>query len=158
MFAWKEPVTKRAGVALALSGGGFRATLFHLGALRRLDELGVLDKLDAISSVSGGSIASACLADWMTANPNPASRKFQDLVDKVHAVTSFDLRRRVLLERIAHPFTGLAELVAKELAGRVTSTPLSQLPTKPQFLFCATDMAFGVNWVYTRDTAGDWQA
>ena len=50
------------GIALALSGGGFRATLFHCGALCRLDELGVLSRLDRISSVSGGSITAGVLA------------------------------------------------------------------------------------------------
>jgi NTE family protein len=55
-----EPREK--GVGLALSGGGFRATLFHLGALWRLNELGWLPKLDRISSVSGGSITSGLLA------------------------------------------------------------------------------------------------
>lgn len=50
------------GVGLALSGGGFRATLFHCGALWRLNELGYLPKLSRISSVSGGSITSGLLA------------------------------------------------------------------------------------------------
>src|SRR5712692_2854580 len=49
-------------IALALSGGGFRATLFHCGALWRLNELGYLPKLDRISSVSGGSITTGLLA------------------------------------------------------------------------------------------------
>jgi len=44
---------------LALSGGGFRATLFHLGVLRRLHELGLHENIDYISSVSGGSIVAA---------------------------------------------------------------------------------------------------
>src|SRR5215813_5016514 len=50
-----------AGVALCLSGGGYRAMLFHLGALWRLNELGQLSKLDRVSSVSGGSIVAAAL-------------------------------------------------------------------------------------------------
>src|SRR5882762_1103626 len=49
-------------IGLALSGGGFRATLFHLGAIRRLHELGVLSKLTTVSSVSGGSILNGFLA------------------------------------------------------------------------------------------------
>ena len=49
------------GQALCLSGGGYRAAIFHLGALLRLHELGVLRGLDLVSSVSGGSIASAWL-------------------------------------------------------------------------------------------------
>src|SRR5262249_34948017 len=35
---------------------------------------------------------------------------------------------------------------------------LGQLPDRPYFIFCATDMAFGVNWVFERDQAGDYQA
>lgn len=50
------------GIGLALSGGGFRATLFHCGALWRLNELGFLARLDRILSVSGGSIAAGRLA------------------------------------------------------------------------------------------------
>lgn len=46
----------RSGIGICLSGGGFRASLFHLGAVRRLHELGVLQKARWISSVSGGSI------------------------------------------------------------------------------------------------------
>src|SRR5437588_165356 len=49
------------GVALCLSGGGYRAMLFHLGALWRLNEFGYLKKLARISSVSGGSITAAML-------------------------------------------------------------------------------------------------
>jgi len=44
---------------LALSGGGFRSSLFHVGVLARLAELDLLRKVDVISSVSGGSIIAA---------------------------------------------------------------------------------------------------
>ena len=46
-------------IGLALSGGGFRASLFHLGVIRRLEELGIMRKIDTISAVSGGSIIAA---------------------------------------------------------------------------------------------------
>lgn len=46
-------------LGLALSGGGFRSALFHLGVLARLAELDLLRKIDVISSVSGGSIIAA---------------------------------------------------------------------------------------------------
>ncbi|MFC1880895.1 patatin-like phospholipase family protein [Thermodesulfobacteriota bacterium] len=46
-------------LGLALSGGGFRSTAFHLGVLKRLHELGILDKVDVFSTVSGGSIVGA---------------------------------------------------------------------------------------------------
>jgi hypothetical protein len=46
-------------VGLALSGGGFRASLFHIGVLARLAELDVLRRVEVLSCVSGGSIIGA---------------------------------------------------------------------------------------------------
>jgi predicted acylesterase/phospholipase RssA len=46
-------------VGLALSGGGFRASLFHIGVLARLAELDVLRHVEVLSCVSGGSIIGA---------------------------------------------------------------------------------------------------
>jgi predicted acylesterase/phospholipase RssA len=46
-------------VGLSLSGGGFRASLFHIGVLARLAELDMLKHVEAISCVSGGSIVGA---------------------------------------------------------------------------------------------------
>lgn len=47
---------------MALSGGGYRAAAYHIGTLRALHKLGILDKVDVISSVSGGSITAAYYA------------------------------------------------------------------------------------------------
>ena len=55
----------RQGLALCMSGGGDRAALFHLGALRRMNELGILSRIDTFTSVSGGSIMAAQLATFM---------------------------------------------------------------------------------------------
>jgi len=49
------------GVGLCLSGGGHRAMLFHLGALRRLNEAGQLAAVTRVASVSGGSIIAGLL-------------------------------------------------------------------------------------------------
>lgn len=49
-------------IGLALSGGGYRAAAFHLGTLRKLNNLGILDKVDVLSTVSGGSIVGAYYA------------------------------------------------------------------------------------------------
>src|SRR5713226_2932765 len=53
-----DPTT---GIGLCLSGGGYRAMLFHLGALWRLNQFGLLRGLVRISSVSGGSITAGML-------------------------------------------------------------------------------------------------
>ena len=49
------------GTAMAVSGGGFRATLFHLGSFWRLNELGYLSQLKRICSVSGGSLTNGLI-------------------------------------------------------------------------------------------------
>lgn len=49
----------RGKVGLALSGGGFRASLYHLGVLARLAEMDVLRSVEVLSTVSGGSIVGA---------------------------------------------------------------------------------------------------
>jgi NTE family protein len=59
--AHDDPRAPQDGIALCLSGGGYRAMLFHLGALWRLNEIGYLPKLARISSVSGGSITAGLL-------------------------------------------------------------------------------------------------
>lgn len=46
-------------IGLALSGGGSRAIAFHLGCLRALRQLGLLDRLVVLSTVSGGSVIGA---------------------------------------------------------------------------------------------------
>lgn len=51
--------SRRGKVGLALSGGGFRAALFHLGVMARLAECGVLRSVETLSTVSGGSILGA---------------------------------------------------------------------------------------------------
>src|SRR6266542_3467144 len=151
------------GMCLALSGGGFRATLFHLGGLRRLNELGLLGSFQSISSVSGGSVMALCLADaMMSASPvtgKPLSN-FEDLAGTVHELTSYNLRRTILLKKLLpwNWIDSLPELVAAELSDRVTSKSLADLPDTPRFIFCATDLAFGVDWVYEKKRAGNYQA
>lgn len=52
-------------LGLALSGGGYRASAFHLGTLNKLHELQILSQVDVMSTISGGSITGAawCLSD-----------------------------------------------------------------------------------------------
>lgn len=49
-------------IALAFSGGGFRAASFSLGVLSYLDEITLIDKVTFISSASGGTITNALYA------------------------------------------------------------------------------------------------
>jgi NTE family protein len=63
-----DPRAPSAGIALCLSGGGYRAMLFHLSALKRLNEIAYLPKLRRVSSVSGGSITAGVLARTTSAS------------------------------------------------------------------------------------------
>src|SRR5258708_33856957 len=102
------PKAKRKGIGLCLSGGGFRATLFHLGALRRLNELGVLSRSDfrTVASVSGGSIVSAQLADAFThpvltpGQPIPREGWDPDVQAPLRAFTTKDVRTGPFLRRL----------------------------------------------------------
>jgi predicted acylesterase/phospholipase RssA len=64
-FSLERPRSDHARLGIALSGGGSRAAAFHRGTIRGLEEIGLLDQLDVISSVSGGSVFAAA---WMAAN------------------------------------------------------------------------------------------
>jgi len=73
-------------IGLALSGGGYRATLFCLGTLWRFNDAGLLSRLDTITSVSGGAIAAGFLAykwDELVFEPNQAGLVASNFSDKV---------------------------------------------------------------------------
>ena len=53
---------RRPNFGLALSGGGSRAIAFHLGCLRALNDLGILEEVGVLSAVSGGSVLAAMYA------------------------------------------------------------------------------------------------
>src|SRR5260370_3984551 len=93
------PETTKSGLALCLSGGGFRAALFHLGSLRRLNQVGLLSTATTITSVSGGSITSALLAKWW---PNFTAKdsvfeNFPAFEQSLRAFCSHDFRSGPLL-------------------------------------------------------------
>ena len=74
-------------IGLALSGGGFRATLFHLGVIRRLRAEGLLATINYIASVSGGSVAATHLwANWE--RHNSSIEDFDKAAQEVVALTS----------------------------------------------------------------------
>ena len=75
---------KPRNVGLALSGGGSRAIAFHLGCLRALHDLDLLDRLQVISSVSGGSLISAMYAYSDDSFPKFEARALQLLDQGLH--------------------------------------------------------------------------
>src|SRR5258708_2399706 len=153
-------------LALCLSGGGFRAALFHLGAVRRLNEVGCLSQVDTISSVSGGSILAAHLATYVRPWPAPGSA-FLDWQENVEApffrFVKTNIRTWPLLKRFLLPWNwfrfdtqtrALEAMYQKKLTGLM----LPDLPDQPRFIFCATDMQFGISWVFEKRRVGSYQA
>ena len=140
---------QRAGVALCLSGGGFRAALFHLGALRRLNECGLLGWLDRIVSVSGGSITAAHLARRVSPWPE-LGKVFPDWEAKVaaplRAFCRIDIRTPAVWQGLKHPIRtwragGVPSSVLQEAVHRfIHDGPLTDLPNRPQFVIQATDV------------------
>lgn len=156
--------------ALCLSGGGFRASLFHLGALRRLNEMGILSRIDAFSSVSGGSITSAVLATrWDQLNQSESEgvfTAFDSLVAQpIYDFCQQDLRTDVLLWqrldpgnwwRLLHTRHTVTDRLATAYAEDLgLNRPLSTLPAAPQFIFCAANLANGVSWEFRSRKMGD---
>jgi NTE family protein len=154
------------GLALCLSGGGFRAVLFHLGALRRLNELGVLAKVDTISATSGGSILAAHLATLIAKDPTKAAsftpEAWDELVEApLRALAREDLhagfRTLQLLARNLFRPHARVEALAKRYEELLTTLKLRDLPPTPRFVFCATDFLRSVPWLFERDRMGDRQ-
>lgn len=157
----------RTGVALCLSGGGFRAALFHLGVVRRLNELGVLAQVDAISAVSGGSITANLLADprltWPPPrNPGrPVVQGFEEYVAApLRSLSSRNIRTPALLSKVK-PWNWFGSDVAiralaDEFASAVGwwSRPLRDNDIAgPAIITGATEVAYGVDWMFSDPTA-----
>jgi NTE family protein len=157
--------TGRQGIALCLSGGGFRAALFHLGALRRLFEVGAFNKLRTISSVSGGSILAGHIANVLIERREQGVPGIQDWEQDVAAgfrrIAGRDLRTGPMLAHLlwnwALPGFRVRHL-QRRYRRRVTARMLGELPEQPAFVFCATDLVYGVNWEFQRDRVGDYLA
>ena len=149
------------GVALALSGGGYRAMLFHAGALMRFNELGLLSKTARISSVSGGSITAGVLAHrWSSLGASDANGvypNFKQLI--VDPLFAFSKQNIDLIDAIwgRLPFRSPANEVARSydkfLFGGAT---LQSLPDTPRFVFCASNLQTGVLWRFSKPYAGDY--
>jgi NTE family protein len=149
---------------LALSGGGIRATLFHLGAIWRINQLGKLRDLGRISSVSGGSIAAALLAvAW-------PKLEFDDLGRATNLAETF-AKPVMLLARMPldapivalgivpgiEPGTVLADVLDRYFFKGRTLQDLPADGEGPLFVFNATDLTSGTDWRFCRPYMGSYR-
>lgn len=165
----KEPVeylksdTSRAnpGIALSLSGGGYRAMLFHVGSIWRLYETGLLGRVDRFSSVSGGSITAALLGlGWKKIQPSAGydrQRIQKNLVGPIRGLADETIDAWAIVGGILLPGT-ISEKIQgayrKHLYGDAT---LQDLPDQPRFVMNATNVQSGALWRFSKPYMRDYR-
>lgn len=152
-------------LGLALSGGGYRATLFSLGSLWRLNDAGLLGKLDRISSVSGGSILMGILAHrWRALQfDNGRASNFSQVVAKpVMAFCGKTIDIGVGVAGLLVPFKSAGDFLVdryeKDLFGdaMLKDLPVADGSGNPKFIFYATNMQTGRSFRFRQDMLADY--
>lgn len=151
-----------AGIALCLSGGGFRAMLFHVGVLWRLNEFGYLPKLQRISSVSGGSITAGVMAvNWKTLDFDGQGRagNFKSRVaDPIGSLAEHTLDAKAIFTGILTPGSVSDKLVAAYDKYLFKGKTLQDLPDDPpRFVINATNVQSGALWRFMKPYMRDWR-
>lgn len=142
---------------LALSGGGFRATLYHLGLIRFLRDADLLSKVSHITSVSGGSIMAAHLVlNWKRYTGN--EEEFDEAAGELLAFIQLDIRNRILRRfPLSIPVAWMRRLIGKSnrkltRAGLLEShyknhlygdVSLFELPEGPKLHMLSTNLSEG---------------
>ncbi|HXE74626.1 MAG TPA: patatin-like phospholipase family protein [Candidatus Xenobia bacterium] len=149
------------GIGLALSGGGYRAALFHLGALWRLNQLGLLSALDRISSVSGGSITAGCLAvRWgeLQFSGGVASNFESAIVGPLRDFCTRTIDVPAALLGLLLPWKGAGHFIERSYRNHLLGdATLQSLPDRPRFVFNSTNFATAVSFRFSKPYAGDYR-
>jgi predicted acylesterase/phospholipase RssA len=142
---------------LALSGGGFRASFYHMGLIRFLHDAGILPRVTHITSVSGGSVFAAHLVlnwDRYNGSPNDFDAAAADFLSFAH----IDVRNRIMRRfPLALPLYWPARLLGRSTRQLTRTglleyhyerylygdTSLFELPEKPQLHILATNLSEG---------------
>jgi NTE family protein len=157
-----QPAVPQDGRALCLSGGGYRAMLFHLGALWRLQELGYLSDLRRVSSVSGGSIVAAQLAlAWPLLGSAERAAVFQSrVVAPIRHLAGISIDWRAIVDGLLLPGS-ISERIARyyraHLYGHATLQELPADADGPRFVINASNMQSGALWRFMRPYMRDWR-
>jgi NTE family protein len=147
-------------IGLSLSGGGFRATVFHLGVLARLAQEGHLEDVAELSTVSGGSLCAGLVyacndLRW----PSSAELLEKVLPRARELLTTQDLQFALIGGVVRLPlrlFHTRADDLSRLLQKRWGVTArLSDLPAHPRWLINATCYETGRNWRFERSRMGD---
>ncbi|HLF23732.1 MAG TPA: patatin-like phospholipase family protein, partial [Burkholderiales bacterium] len=148
------------GTALCLSGGGYRAMIFHAGVVWRLHETGVLKTLKRISSVSGGSITAGVLAlKWAKLTGAAVNRAAfeNEFIAPLRELASETIdAESVVLGALLPGTVGdrIAKAYDKTLFHGAT---LQDLPDEPRFVINATNVQSGALWRFMKPYMADYR-
>lgn len=149
------------GTALCLSGGGYRAMLFHVGALWRLSELDYFAKLDRISSVSGGSITAAVLGlhwDRLRVRDGGVTERYvAEVVAPIRDLAGKTIDEGAILGGLLLPGSisdRVVDAYRRHLFGNAT---LQALPDSPRFVINATNVQTGALFRFSRPYIADYR-
>jgi NTE family protein len=150
------------GIGLCLSGGGYRAMLFHVGALRRLNEAALLPQLERVSSVSGGSITAGQLAlAWPDlAFDRDVAGRFVELVEQpLRRLAGETIDRAAISRGIFTRGTIGEKIVAAYREHLFGDKTLQDLPDEPapRFVINATNLQSAVLWRFSRPYMRDYR-
>ena len=151
-------------IGLALSGGGYRATLFSVGTLWRLNELGLLSKIKTMTSVSGGSITAGYLAcNWDALDFNKKtgiSAKFSEVIAApLIQFCSENLDVGSVLSGLISFKDTIGDKVAKKYDKKLFDGRLlnSISVNAPQFIFYGTNFQTGSSIRFSQKYISDWR-
>jgi len=153
-----EPL--EAGPALCLSGGGYRAMVFHVGVLWRLNDAGFLRRMTRISSVSGGSITAGVLAlHWRDlAFDNGVATAFQEqVVSPLRDLAGRTLDAKSILGGIFLPGSIGEKVAAAYDQHLFHGATLQDLPETPRFVINATNVQSGALWRFSKPYMADYR-
>jgi NTE family protein len=142
--------------------------LFHLGALWRCNDAGLLPGLKRISSVSGGSITAGVLGlkwDNLAFDPQTGvgAQFVQEVVAPVRDLAGRTVDEFSIVEGVLTPWSTVADKVAeayrKYLFGDATLQDLpGQAPNyEPRFVINATNVQSGALWRFMKPYMRDWR-
>jgi NTE family protein len=147
-------------MALCLSGGGYRAMVFHIGVLWRLYDAGLLGQLRRISSVSGGSITAGVLAlKWKKLVPAPPSRLIfeQEFVTPLRTLAGETIDEGAVFFGIVLPGRISDRVAAAYDEHLFHGKTLQDLPDNPRFVINATNVQSGVLWRFSKPYMADYR-
>jgi NTE family protein len=150
------------GIALCLSGGGYRATIFHVGVLWRLNEAALLGKLARVSSVSGGSITAAALGMfWKRLQfKDGIVQNLDKVFGAIRSLAGRTIDEGSVVGGLLMPGTigdKVAAAYEKHLFGKATLQDFPADGEGPRFILNATNVQTGSLWRFSRPYTGDWQ-